>query len=194
MDKTLLALFRKMFSVDSEVLPDSMTTEEFGKFVEEQDGELFVKSEDFKNLQKKLSEKDLELKEFEKNSKKKTGDKETELSKLTETVNALTEVVVSMKDEKKTTELSELYPDISPTLLKNTPDDQLETVVAEQRKIASEHYKGADIFTKPQYKNVDEIEKEIQSVNESKTLNGLDKATEIMRLNRVKQTVFPVNS
>lgn len=191
MDKNLLELFRKLFAVDNEVLPDSMTPEDFGKFIESQQGKLFFKPEDFKNLQKKLSEKDLKIKELTAKTKNEEERETSEITELSSLVKELTETVSTMKNDKKIAELRELYPDISPTLLKNTPDDQIEEVVAEQRKIAQEHYKGADVFLKPNYSSISDVDKDIESVKNNPKLSGLDKATEIMRLNNIKNSITP---
>jgi len=191
MDKKLLELFRKIFAVDNEVLSDSMTPEDFGKFIESQQGKLFIKPEDLKNLQKKLSEKDLKIKELTNSQINKDTQDTSEITQLASVVKELTDTVSTMRDEKRISELREAYPDISPTLLKNTPVENLEEVVAEQRKIAQEHYKGADVFLKPNYSNISDVDKDIEAVKNNSKLSGLDKATEIMRLNEIKNSITP---
>ena len=41
MDPKLLQILRALLGVDSKLLPDSMTPDEFGKFIDEQKGKLF---------------------------------------------------------------------------------------------------------------------------------------------------------
>lgn len=200
MNKELLALFRKIFSVDDKVLPDTMTPEDFGKFIENQAGKLFIKPEDLKNLQKKLTEKDIVIKDFEKKIKDNNENSNVDpslkalldqFSEMKTEIKQLSDSIVSKNKEIRLKELSTKYPDISPTLLSNISDDDIEKIVEEQRSIARKHYKGAEVFTKPNYTSADQIDTEIESIKNNKNLTALQKSSEIMKLNRVRADIFP---
>jgi hypothetical protein len=189
MDQKILDTFRKQFALDEEALPDSMSTEDFSKFIENQAGKLFVKPQDLKNLQRKLSEKDLMIKEL---SEKKSDDKnpdpkpDSKISELENQIKTLTESITKMTNSSRVEKLTEMYPDISPEILANTSDENLEKVVESQRKISKKIYKDSKVFTLPQYKSISDVDKAIEKVKADKNLSAMEKASESLKLQRLK--------
>ena len=191
MDKELLKVLRKIYSLDTESLPDDITTDALGKVISDQVGK-FVKPEDFKKLQQKLTDNDVKLKEALKNKKEKPkdDDKDDNVSKILDEQNKkideLTKVISDQNSSKRKETLSEKYPDISAELLSALPDDKIDEVVKAQRAIAKKHYKGAEIFTKPHYETSDDVDKALKNIQEDKNLSGVEKTAKIIELNRVK--------
>jgi flagellar biosynthesis component FlhA len=189
MDPKLLALFRKLLALDDKTLPDSISPENFGKLVENQFGNL-VKPEDFKALQQKLTEKDVDLKKLASEVETLKGGKKDkdnpELSQILETVKNLNDQIANMNRDKKIESLKKQYPDISPELLVDLPDEKIENVVSSQREVAKKHFKGADVFLQPQYDSVDAVESAINEIKANPKMSGTQKAAEVMRLNRLK--------
>jgi hypothetical protein len=189
MDQKILDTFRKLFALDEEALPDSMSTEDFSKFIENQAGKLFVKPQDLKNLQRKLSEKDLMIKEL---SEKKSDDKnpdlkpDSKISELEAQIKTLTESITQMTNSSRVEKLTEMYPDISPEILANTTDENLEKIVESQRKINKQTYKDSEVFTLPQFKSVSDVDKAIEKIKADTNLSALDKASESLKLQRLK--------
>jgi hypothetical protein len=186
MDKKMLALFRKILNLDDKTLPDSISPDQFGKLLENQAGNL-EKLEDVKNLHQKLTEKDVQLKKLSAElENKKTDPASDELKKVLKTVTNLNDQIVVMNRDKKIENLKKLYPDISPNLLVDLPDDKLVAVVEEQRGLAKKIYSGADIFTQENYGSVDELDQKIEEVKSNKDLSGIQKTAEVIRLNRLR--------
>lgn len=193
MDKILLEALRKLLALNAEVLPDSMTPEQFGKFVDDQAGKLFIKPEDVKNLQKVISQKDLEIKKLsDQITQKNSTQGDDKISALQEQINTLTKAIETSNTEKKIEKLKERYPDISPRLLINLTDEEIEKVAQEQREIAKKHYKGADIFSQTRYSSLEDFDKELETIKSNKDLTALDKAAQILALNRAKNNFQPV--
>ena len=131
-------------------------------------------SDDLKNLQRKLSDKDLKLKEAEKNEakakedleneKKKQDDKRSDDEKkfdgLEKTIEGLTSEVKKVNDDKKTVELKKQYPDILPKLLLGKTDEEIKEIAKDQRAIAKKLYGDASAFVQPTYADEGAIDKE----------------------------------
>ena len=193
MDKKLLALFRKLFALDDKALPDSISPEDFGKLIEKSDGKLFIKPEDFKNLQKTVGLKDVELKkalgEIEKVNKKnddKKSDSQKALDKMSETISTLEKTIGTMNSAQETERLTKEYPDILPELLAGKTKDEIEAVVDRQRAINKKLYGDSNKFAPPDYSNEADIDEAIESVKGDKTKNGVNSAVDILKLSRQK--------
>lgn len=193
MDKKTLEALRKLLALNAEALPDSMTPEEFSKFVDDQAGKLFIKQEDVKNLQKIISQKDQEIKKFsEQQPPKNDNQGDDKFSALQEQINTLTKVIEASNTEKKIEQLKTRYPDISPRLLVNLTDEEIDKVAQEQREIAKSHYKGAEIFSKTHYSSLEDFDRELETIKSNTKISALDKATQILALNRAKNEFQPV--
>ena len=74
--KELIKLLRQL-GVSSEALPDSASPEDVGKFVEKQGASLkIINPDDVKARQKKLSERDVELKKIQEKKEENLGEKD----------------------------------------------------------------------------------------------------------------------
>jgi len=196
MDKKLLALFRKLFALDDKALPDSISPEDFGKLIEDSSGKLFIKPEDFKNLQKTVSLKDVELKKalesIEKASKKKDdkkSDSQKALDKMSETVSKLEETISSMNTTQESERLLKEYPDILPEFLTGKTKDEIEKIVDKQREVNKKLYGDSQRFAPPGYSSESEIDEAVEEVKQDKTKSGENSAVEILNLNRQKNSL-----
>lgn len=140
--------------------------------------------EDIKALQRKLSEKDIEINKL----KSKTEGESTVISELTSQIESLSESLNSLINENSIKELSLKYPDITPELLVGKKQEEIEKIVKSQRELNRKNYGDSSKFTIPTYetkKQIDQAKEGIQSSQKS----GFQKAVEIMRLNREKPTI-----
>ncbi len=162
------------------------------------------KPEDIKNLQKSLSEKDVDLKkaiadvetlkaaEVKRidDAKKKADDKKTEeqleMQKMREDMNEMSDTLKVFNDNKRKDFLEKEYPDIMPDLLVGKTDEQIEKIVEKQRTKNKEIYGDSKFFIKPKYESEDDIDKEIEEVKKDKSLLGDQAAVKILRLMREK--------
>ena len=156
--------------------------------------------EDVKNLQRKLSENDLKLKDAEKNAeeakknfddlKKTQDDKRTDDEKkfdgLKDEIKGLKKEVGTMNADKRKDKLAKQYPDILPELIVNKTDEQIEKIAKEQRAIAKKMYGDAKAFTQPTYENEGDFDKEIDAVKKDKELSGVNSAVKVLNLARNK--------
>ena len=156
--------------------------------------------DDIKNLQRKLSDNDLKLKDAEKNGakakqdlddfKKKQEDKRTDDEKkfddLKIETKKLTDEVAKMNTDKRKVELAKNYPDILPDLLVGKTDEQVEKIAEKQRAIAKKIYGDAKAFVQPTYESEGEIDKEIDEVKKDKGVSGENAAVKILNLTRNK--------
>ena len=193
MDKKLLEMFRKLLALDIKALPDSISPEDFSKLIETSAGKLFIKPEDFKNLQKVLSEKDVNLdklkKEFEGLKKKgddKRSDTEKQLGKMGETIDNLTKTIKTMNDAQETERLTKEYPDIMPELLQGKTKDEVTAIVDKQRLLSKKLYGDSQHFKPADYSSEADVDKAIENVKEDKTENGENSAVKILNLERTK--------
>lgn len=196
MNKELLAMFRKLFALDIKALPDSISPEDFGKLIEKSAGNLFIKPEDFKNLQKTLSAKDLDLKklqdELENATKKKSSElteSEKMISELQTSIKQMSDTIQSMKSEQDTKSLTEKYPDILPELLIGKNPDEIEKIVDRQREVNKRLYGDSRHFAKPDYSTEADIEKRKSEIKSDDSISGETAAIEIMKLERAKSTL-----
>ncbi len=162
------------------------------------------KPEDIKNLQKSLSEKDVELKKAladinvfndtkkkaDEEAKKKADEKKTEsekeMEKMRGDLKTMAEALQVFNDGKRRDELETEYPDIEPDLLVGKTDEQIEKIVEKQRAKNKEIYGDSKFFIKPKYESEDDIQKEIDEVKKDKSLKGDQGAVKILRLMREK--------
>jgi DNA-binding transcriptional MerR regulator len=193
MDKKLLAMFRKLLALDEQALPDSISPEDFSKLIENSDGKLFIKPEDFKNLQKSLSQKDVDLKKLEKlieDSKKKGEEGKTEAEKalveMQEKIGELTETIDTLNSTRKSEALLKQYPDIMPELLVGKSEEEVEKIVDKQRTLNKKLYGDSQHFAPPDYSTEAEVDEAIEDVKSDKTKNGVNSAVSVMQLERQK--------
>ena len=162
------------------------------------------KPEDIKNLQKSLSEKDVDLKkaiadvetlkaaEVKRidDDKKKADDKKTEeqleMQKMREDMSKMSGTLKVFNDNERKNFLEKEYPDIMPDLLVGKTDEQIEKIVEKQRTKNKEIYGDSKFFIKPKYESEDDIDKEIEEVKKDKSLLGDQAAVKILRLMREK--------
>ncbi len=162
------------------------------------------KPEDIKNLQKALSERDLELKTaLEKNEKfddaekkkieddkKKADEKKTEseleMQKLREDLKTVTDSLSILNKGNRRDELSKEYPDIEPDLLIDKTDGKIKEIVEKQRSKNKEIFGDSKFFIKPEYESEDDIQKEIDGVKKDENLRGDQAAIKVLRLMREK--------
>lgn len=194
----MLALLRVFLGVDNKLLPDSMTTDEFGKFIEAQKGKLFGNPEDFKALQQIISKKDVDfrktkarLEELKSKKPKKDDDDEGEVSKLKKELGEkLDKVNKKLGKIDKANEVAKLvkdYPDILPELLIGKDEEQVKAVVEKQRAINKKLYGDSQKFVQPTYTDVDEVDKEIDAIKEDTSISGEKSAVKTLQLGRVKE-------
>ena len=196
MDKKLLALFRKLLALDDKALPDTISAEDFGKLIENSDGKLFIKPEDFKKLQKTVSSKDVELKKVladlaEKNKKidDKKSESEKSLEKMGETIKNLEKTIHTIEDSHRSEKLKESYPDILPELLIGKTDEEIVAIADKQRAINKKLYGDSQHFLPPDYSTEAEIDEAIEKTKTDKTKTGETSAVEVMKLSRQKATL-----
>ncbi len=196
MDPKLLIALRKLLSLDDKSLPDSMTPDEFGKFIDDQKGTLFGNPEDIKNLQKIISEKDLKLKKALEDLENKGGKKIPEppkgdennpaIKELMEQVKALTGLMGELKKEKEIATYQKTFPDIVPDLLIGKTDEEIKKIVENQRAINKRLYGDSQRFSLPNYESADDVDKEIEALKKDQELGAESSAVEVLKLNRAK--------
>lgn len=190
MDKSLLKLLRGLLGLDSNTLPDSITPEDFSKLMETSASKL-VKQEDFKNLQKALSEKDVENKkladELKSAGAKKNenlSESEKKIAELSESVKVLTESISQMNLTQQTENLAKTYPDILPELLAGKTPEQVEAIVTKQREINKKLYGDSNRFAPPDYSSEAEIDEKVEAVKKDTTKSAVTSAVEVLDLSR----------
>ena len=195
MDKKLLALFRKLFALDDKALPDSISPEDFSKLLEKSAGKLFIKPEDFKNLQKTVSQKDIDLKKVQEEFEKlklvkdeKKSDTEKQLSEMSKTIKELTDTISTMSTNQRSETLAKKYPDILPELLHGKSDDEIEKVVDKQRTINKKLYGDSQQFAPADYSDEAQVDEAIEEVKSDKKLSGEQAAIKVLNLERKKDS------
>ena len=201
MDPKMIKLLRAMLGLDSKLLPDSMTTEEFGKFIEDQKGKLLGNPEDIKNLQKLISKKDVDFRKTKealeklKSKKPKDDKKESESEKIIKGLNKklddIGEKMAKIDKANETINLQKKYPDIMPELLVGKDEEAQKAVVEKQRAMNKKLYGDSRHFTQPSYNDVDEIDKEMDDVKEDKSLSGEKSAVKLLQLSRTRENFQP---
>lgn len=197
----MIKLLRAMLGLDSKLLPDSMTTEEFGKFIEDQKGKLLGNPEDIKNLQKLISKKDVDFRKTKealeklKSKKPKDDKKESESEKIIKGLNKklddIGEKMAKIDKANETINLQKKYPDIMPELLVGKDEEAQKAVVEKQRAMNKKLYGDSRHFTQPSYNDVDEIDKEMDDVKEDKSLSGEKSAVKLLQLSRTRENFQP---
>ena len=202
MDPKILKILRAMLGVDDKLLPDSMNPEDFGKFIDEQKGKLFGNSEDFKNLQKIISKKDVDfrktkeaLEKLKSNKPKEDDEKETEIEKLSkELKNKIDEVDKKIGKINRQSELQALkkqYPDIVPELLAGKNEADIKSTVESQRVINKKLYGDSKHYVQPDYTDVKDIDEKIDEAKNDKSISADKQAVKIMQLTRAKENFSP---
>lgn len=202
MDPKMLKLLRVFLGVDDKLLPDSMTTEDFGKFIDEQKGKLFGNPEDFKNLQKILTKKDVDfnktkaaLEKLKSNKPIENDNKETEIEKLSKELKIkIDEVDKKISTINKQSELQALkkqYPDIVPELLAGKNEADIKSTVESQRVINKKLYGDSKQFIQPDYTDLKDIDEKIDEVKADRSISADKQAVEIMKLTRAKENFSP---
>jgi hypothetical protein len=196
MDKKLLALFRNLFALDDKALPDSISPEDFGKLFEKSSGKLFIKPEDFKKLQKTISQKDVDLKKVEETLKEikaksddKKSDTEKQMSEMSKTIEGLASTIEIMNTAQETKTLKEQYPDILPELLQGKKTEEIEKIVDRQREINKKLYGDSQHFKPADYSSEADVDKAINDIKEDKTKNGENSAVDVLKLERTKDSL-----
>jgi len=196
MDKKLLAMFRKLFALDEQALPDSISPEDFGKLIEKSDGKLFIKPEDFKNLQKVLSEKDIDLKKalekvekVEKVNEDKKSDLEKKLDEMSATISTLETTLKSMHTSNEVIKLKKQYPDILPELLAGKTDEEIEKIVDRQREVNKKLYGDSRHFAPPDYSKESDIDEAVNEIKKDKETNSVNSAVSVMNLERKRENL-----
>jgi len=196
MDKKLLAMFRNLLGLDIKALPDSISLEDFNKLIEESAGKLFIKPEDFKNLQKTVSQKDLDLKkvqeEFDRLKKikdEKKSELENKMTQMSETISKLTETIQSMNLTQESERLAKQYPDILPELLVGKTQEQIEAIVDKQRAVNKKLYGDSQHFAPADYSDEGQVDEAIDQVKTDQNFNGEQSAVKILNLERTKDSL-----
>ena len=196
MDKKLLEMFRTQLGLDIKALPDSISVEDFNKLIEKSAGKLFIKPEDFKNLQKTVSQKDVDLKKIqdefdklktEKDSKK--SDSEKKLDAMGETIKNLTDTISTMNKTQDSERLAKEYPDILPELLQGRSTDEIERIVDKQREVNKKLYGDSQHFAPADYSDEAQVDEAIEDVKNDKTKNGENSAVALLHLERTKDSL-----
>ena len=195
MDKKLLLMFRTFLNLDEKTLPDSISPEDFSKLFEKSSGK-FKKDEDFKKLQKTLSQKDLDLKKIEEDFEKikktnddKKSDSEKKIENLSKTVEDLTKNIEVMNTAHQSEVLQKTYPDILPEFLIGKSNDEIEKIVDKQREVNKKMYGDSQHFAPPSFSTEADFDEAIDKVKEDKTKNGESSAVDILKLNRQKENL-----
>ena len=199
MDPKILQILRTLFGVDNKLLPDSMTTEEFGTFIDEQKGKLFGNPEDIKNLQKIISQKDVDLQKVAADLKKFTDKKvktDPNKSKLQKDYDGLAKQLKGIEKQlkkinlgKERSALKKQYPDILPQLLIGHSEETIKVIVEEQRNLNKKLYGEAKHFTQPKYEDAEQIDREIDEIKNDPKIGGVEAAKKVLELNREKENL-----
>ena len=197
----MIELLRIFLGVDGKLLPDSMTTEDFGKFIDEQKGKLFGNPEDFKNLQKLISKKDVDFRKTKEALEKlksnkpdnKDDKKETEFEKISKDLKTklddVTKKLEKIDQASEITKLQKEYPDILPELLVGKDEEQIKATVEKQRVMNKKIYGDSKHFSAPTYDDVKDVDKEIDEIKADKSLSSEKQAVKIMQLGRIKENL-----
>lgn len=144
--------------------------------------------ENIKGLQKKLSEKDLAVKnaleEIEEFKKKGLGNKEEtqKIDDLNKKIENLTGQIGNIEKEKRKEELQKKFPDILPELLIGKSDEEAEIIVKKQREIIQKNYDEKPSAHEPRYTNASDFDKEAEKIKQDKTLDTDQKLVKIREL------------
>lgn len=126
-------------------------------------------------LQRKLSEKDVELKAAQDKlatlERSGTQDDETKrlLGEMSETVKTLTGTISKMESDKERERLRSAYPDIVPELLLGKTQEDIERLVTAQRETIEKNYVRQPSAHAPTYNSREEVDAEIKKIEEDKT-------------------------
>lgn len=187
MDKNLLTMLRKQYNLNIETLPDTISSDDLVKLIENQ-SKKFIKEEDFKNLQKKLSEKDLEIKKITDKQKKGSSEFDLKIKEMSETIIKMTSMLENVEKRAKIENLSKKYPDILPDLLVDKTDEEIEQIVDKQRLINKKLYSDSQFYNvKDTFSSEEDIDEAIEKVKTDKSKSGENSAVEILKINRQRE-------
>lgn len=151
--------------------------------------------ENIKALQKKLTDKDIEiknaLKDIEDLKSKGSEDSETskQIKELSDTVATLTTQIGETKTNERLKELSTKYPDILPEFLIGKTDEECENFANRQREKTESTYGKRPSDHAPIYKDRDSIDAEIQRITDDKNLS-IEKKMVAVRELKLKRDEF----
>lgn len=140
--------------------------------------------ENIKAMQRLLTEKDKEIKALaDKLDKQKPDEKQPDqIALLTKQIETLTASITQITTDKTRESLRVKYPDVVPELLIGKTDEQIESLVAQQRAITQTRIDNAPSNHRPVFSSVDEITKEIDRVKTDKTLSTDAKLQKVREL------------
>ena len=140
--------------------------------------------ENIKAMQRLLTEKDKEIKALaDKLDKQKPDEKQPDqIALLTKQIETLTDSITQITTDKTRESLRVKYPDVVPELLIGKTDEQIESLVAQQRAITQTRIDNAPSNHRPVFSSVDEITKEIDRVKIDKTLSTDAKLQKVREL------------
>jgi SMC interacting uncharacterized protein involved in chromosome segregation len=149
--------------------------------------------EDVKNLQKIVSEKDkalkaaeAELAEIKKGKNDNRSEVEKTIASLKDEIKGMADEVGKLNTEKRREMLAKKYPDILPELIIGKSDEEIDKIVESQRSLSKNIYGDSKYFKEPTYRDEADVDKEIKSVEDDPKKTGMEKAVEVLRLNRIK--------
>jgi hypothetical protein len=144
--------------------------------------------ENIKALQKKLADRDLEVKTIQeeieklKTSKPEDSAADAKIEALTKQVEALTGQIGNLNTDKEKEDLAKKYPDILPELLVGRNPEEQEIIVTKQREITMRNYDQKPSAHGPVYKDRNEAEEAIERINKDPKLSIPDKMTKIREI------------
>ena len=80
-----------------------------------------------------------------------------------------------------------------PDLLIGKKEERQKEIIEKQRGLNKKLYGDAKHFTQPKYEDAEQIQREIDSVKEDKTISGEKAAVKILQLEREKESFQPDN-
>lgn len=139
-------------------------------------------------LQKKLSERDVELKAAKEKlavlEKEGKGTDETSraIAEMSATIKQLGDTITKMESDKERERLRSKYPDIVPDLLMGRSDEDIERLVTAQRETITKNYVRQPSAHAPQFADRAAVETEMARVEADKSLPVAEKFAKLREL------------
>jgi hypothetical protein len=124
----------------------------------------------------------LEMIEELKKKSDQSPETEKRIAELNETVQKLSGNIEDMHKEKRKEELRQKFPEILPELLIGRTDEEIEIIVKKQREQNEKIYGSSPSSHAPKYEDVSQIDKEIETVKEDKSLTTEEKIAKVREL------------